>query len=461
MASSRSSRSDDLLAGLRAFLAAQLAAGEGTRPPSLVVAFSGGLDSSVLLHLLARLAPESTFELQAAHVHHGLSPRADEWVRHCERYCRQLDVPHQVLRVTVDRADPHGIEAAARDARYAALASLAADWIVLGHHADDQAETVLHRLVRGAGVRGAAAMRPVDSARHLLRPFLRVPRRDLEVYARSHALSWVEDDSNPDIRLTRNFLRHEVLLPLSGRFPQAAVQMSRAAAHFAEASDLLDELAGVDLQRLRPGAVGSRQFLRGVSAPRARHLLRHWLDLYGCRMPDEAALDEGLRQLRGSADAVCWAAGEWQVCAYRQTLWIEKVAQTAIRPFTWRGEAVVPWGDGELRFATTRQAGALRADLFASALQLRVRGGGERLRLAPDRPLRSIKLLCQEAGIPPWWRERLPLLWCGDVLIWVGGLGVDAACRTGAGEEGWCIDWLPASPPPFLDRLHDVVLAPT
>lgn len=442
MGNSRSSPPEDLRARFRAALVPYVAARAEGHAPRLVVAFSGGLDSSVLLHLLAELAAEGLVALRAAHVHHGLSDHAEDWVQHCQRVCERLGVPLAVLRVAVDRAAPRGIEAAARDARYAALATLAADWLVLGHHADDQAETLVHRLIRGAGVRGAAAMRPADKARRLLRPLLHVPRRDLEDFARAQGLSWVEDDSNPDTRLTRNYLRHVVLSPLLQRFPYAALQMGRAARHFAEAGDLLDELAAEDLLRLRASEGGSRQFLRALSASRAANLVRHWLALHGCGMPDEDHLAEGLRQLRSDAVAVCWEVEHWQVCAYRGSVWVEPVVSDPIAPVAWQGEAVVAWGGGELRFAPSRQAGALRVEFAADPLQLRTRAGGERLRLASGRPSRSIKALCQEAGIPPWWRDRLPMLWQGSKLVWVGKLGGDADHATRAGEQGWQVEWV-------------------
>lgn len=296
MAASRNRLSADLGKRVGAVLAARLAPHE-----RLCVALSGGCDSVVLTHVLSRLGLAG--RLSAIHVHHGLSPNADAWADFCTRYCRGLSLPLSVRRVTVDLGAGDGLEAAARRARYAAFADSAADCLLVAQHRGDQAETLLHNLLRGTGVTGAAAM-PVErrmGGLRLMRPLLDVARSEIESYARHHDLEWVEDESNRDLALTRNFLRHQALELLSERFPAAESALAQAAANFAEATALLDELAELDWARAAEGDAARLVVLRQLSMPRLKNLLRHRLRHFGWRVPVAARLDEFARQLQSAA----------------------------------------------------------------------------------------------------------------------------------------------------------------
>ena len=276
-----------------AFLAART-----TTDERLCVGLSGGCDSVVLLHLLASLGLGG--RLQAIHVHHGLSANADRWAVFCAEYCQRLDVPFVLEPVSVDPRSGSGIEAAARAARYEGFARCAPDVLLLGHHRGDQAETLLFNLLRGAGVAGAAGI-PVERRERelrLLRPLLEVPREEIEVYARTNDLAWVDDESNSDTGLTRNFLRHEILPALSERFPAAERSLARAAAHFAEADGLLAELAAADWQSMAQGGALPLAKLRQLSLPRLRNLLRYRLRQLGWQAPASARLEEFSRQLQ-------------------------------------------------------------------------------------------------------------------------------------------------------------------
>ncbi len=263
---------------------------------SVVVAFSGGLDSTVLLHAASGLAGSAALELSAFHVHHGLSDNADAWTDSCARVCQALDVPFAALRVAVPDQTGEGVESSARRVRHKALADHPADWILLAHHADDQAETVLHNLLRGAGVRGAAAMPELHG--RVLRPLLGVSRNALEDYARVHQLRWIEDESNRDTRYTRNFLRREILPAISSRFPGAGEQLAAAASRFSEANSLLDELAVLDLRGGAPEFPLPLDLFRELSDARARNLLRAMITWHRVQPPDERRLNEFVRQLR-------------------------------------------------------------------------------------------------------------------------------------------------------------------
>lgn len=296
MAASRNKLPTDLVARVGEFLAARHAdAGR------ICVGLSGGCDSVVLLHVLSRLG--LTDRLTAMHVDHGLSPHAAAWGDFCAEYCSRLAVPLRIVRVCVDSRGGQGVEAAARQARYAALADCQADVLLLAHHQGDQAETVLFNLLRGTGVVGASGMpveRLAEGGARLLRPLLGVSRSELEAYAREFGLGWVDDESNADVRFSRNFLRHEILPALRSRFPSVDASLALAGRHFAEADALLSELAEVDWQyAARDSTDGSASLkaLRQLSLPRLKNLLRFRLRQKGWRPPVASRLEEFSRQI--------------------------------------------------------------------------------------------------------------------------------------------------------------------
>jgi tRNA(Ile)-lysidine synthase len=263
---------------------------------AVTVGFSGGLDSSVLLHATSRHAAEARLRVSALHVHHGLSSHADVWADSCRKICEALGVSITVIRVEVPARSGEGVEAAARRLRHKALSDQPADWVLLAHHADDQAETVLHNLLRGTGIRGAAAMPEVRG--RVLRPLLGLGRDVLVEYATSHDLAWIEDESNADLRYTRNFLRREIIPAMAARFPRVGEQLAAAAGHFAEADALLDDLAALDLGACRPEFPLPLALFRQLSDARGRNLLRAMLGWHKLQPPDERRLKEFARQLR-------------------------------------------------------------------------------------------------------------------------------------------------------------------
>ena len=366
------------------------------RGKRVAVGLSGGVDSVVLLDLLRERRRELGFRLEAVHVHHGLSPNADAWARFCRELCRAWKVPLTVRRVRVTKAG-RGPEAAARAARRAVFERHPATAIALAHQLDDQAETVLLNLLRGAGRRGASAMPVLGrlGAKTLLRPLLAVPRRAILEHARARGLRWIEDESNLDEALTRNFLRRRVGPLLETRFPRWREALARAARHFARAE------------------AGAGDALRALLAAR------------GLRAPSEAKLAEMLRQLAGGGARTSIEHDGARLRAYRGA-----VSITPARP--------APSGRLKLRAARGR---GIDAERFERArVTLRPRTGGERLQLDPKRPRRTLKNLFQEAGVPPW-RRDLPLMYCDDELVWVPGVGVAAAWRAARGARGLIPEW--------------------
>lgn len=292
MAASRNKPSSNLPARVAAFLATR-GVGDGL----LSVGLSGGCDSVVLLHVLVELGLGE--RLGAIHVHHGLSPNAGRWADFCVACCARQGVACQVEHVEVDRESGLGLEAAARMARYQVFSDFAADTLLLGHHQGDQAETVLFNLLRGAGVTGAAAI-PADrrlGRLRIMRPLLDVSRHEIESYARAAQLEWIDDESNADTALSRNFMRHEVMSVLSERFPAAEKNLAQAAAHFAEADALLSELALVDWQLAADGDALRLDSIRQMSLARLKNLLRHRLRELRWQAPAAARLEEFARQL--------------------------------------------------------------------------------------------------------------------------------------------------------------------
>lgn len=414
--------------------------GAGSR---LCVALSGGVDSVVLLHVLAGLRSAAGFSLSAAHVHHGLSPHADRWLEHCAALCMRHEIPFSALHVTVERDHSDGLEAAARAARHAALAGVSADWQVFGHHLDDQAETLLFRLLRGAGVRGAAAMTEIEPG--LLRPLLGTRRPEVLGYARAHALEWVEDESNADSRHSRNFLRHEILPRIESVFPAASAMLARSAVNFREADALLAELAAMDAAACG-GELLRIEALRALPEPRLRNLIRFRIHALGLESPPRARLIEMARQLRSSnAASLYLPLGGAACCLNRGEVWVEPELGAAPCAARWLGEAELRWGAGRLRLVESDGRGLSLARVHAaSEVVFDVRREGLRMRTDAGRPRHTFKNLCQEAGVPAWLRGHLPVLYLDGEPVWIAMIGIAPGAACTAGEPGLVPEWLRA-----------------
>ncbi|OXS23375.1 tRNA lysidine(34) synthetase TilS [Pseudomonas fluorescens] len=409
--------------------------------PAWHIAFSGGLDSTVLLHLLATAKP--LVPLNAVHIHHGLQAAADAWPSHCQSVCDYLGVPLRVIRVQV----PSGasLERAARDARYQAFADVigAGEVMLTAQHREDQAETLLFRLLRGAGVRGLAAMpvhRPLAGG-HLVRPLLGVSRAELEAYAVEHQLQWIADPSNADTRFSRNYLRHRVFPMLTERWPQAVPGLARSAEHLSEAQGLLDELARMDLQAAeQPSAfpwLGLPSLalapLRELSDARQRNALRHWLNPL-TRLPDSDHWVgwQSLRDAKHDAQPL-WSLADGQLHRCGERIWWLPSCWSEFSdvPVSW-SDAQRPLqlpGNGELRFCGKAPAGPL---------EVRYRQGGEIVDV-PGRGRRDLKRLLNESGLPGFIRGRLPLLYRGEFLVGVPNL----AGLWAPPSQDWQLHWMP------------------
>ena len=403
----------------------------------------------VLFDVATRLAARHGLELSAIHIHHGLSPNADRWAEFCAAQCVARNVPLVTHRLRLARERGSSLEAQARAARYQWLLRADVDVIALAHQADDQAETLLLQLLRGAGPHGLAAMPAFRAGRPaLLRPLLGLARRTLADYAAERDLAWIEDESNADRRHARNFLRLEVVPSLAARFAGYPATLARAARNQAEAAALADELAALDAAGAVDDAGLSRGGLAGLSAARARNLLRWFLRERGLRPPSEARLGEMLRQLVAAHEdaRIRIAQDGAEVGIHRGRIVIHAPAAPAFER-VWRGEPEVVLPGGVLAFERARGAGVAEAKLADNPVTLRSRGGGERIRLAANRPTHAVKKLLQEARVPAWERQGLPLVWSGDELAAVPGIGVALAFQAAPDEPGWRVEWRPQRRP--------------
>lgn len=408
------------------------------------IAYSGGLDSHVLLSLSHALREECALSLRAIHVNHGLSSNAKVWAAHCAQVCKEYEIDYVERSVTIALQAGDSLEEAARVARYAVFADCLGenDILLTAHHQDDQAETLLLQLLRGAGLKGLAAMPAIKSFAHGLhaRPLLTFPRTTLEYYAQEQQLRWVEDESNHNHQLTRNFIRHDILALLKTRWPSVASTLSRSALHCSEAEDLLQEF-GLEIM---DGVKGSRPETLSVSKllqvhpKKQRLILRTWIHHLGYSLPDakklEAILSTVLTAGCDRMPCVNWRLAE--VRRYRDDLYMMAClpSHDATLSVEWNlNQPTMQIGNSVLR-ASLVQGRGLRADI--QHVQLRFRQGGEVAEMA-GRGHHTLKNLFQEWDVPPWERDRIPLVYVKEKLIAVLGYFLEQDYAAKEDEMGW------------------------
>ena len=446
------------------------AAGLAIEGECLAVAYSGGRDSTALLH--ATLMAASTQPGQrvvALHVHHGLSQQADRWLAHaqnqCENWARQgLQVTLLWRKLSLSQAPGDSVEALARDARYKALAEMAreagAGTVLLAHHRRDQAETFLLQALRGAGISGLSAM-PVSAERHGIvwtRPWLSRPRQVIDDYVKQHGLSHVEDDSNADPRFARNRMRLTVWPALVAAFEQAEVSLVQSASRSADARACLDDwLAQSLVQVLVPGRVDAvtAEALLSRPLPQQRELLRHWFGVRtGRHLPASsvARLTQELPSLVDTGRSILWRAGAFDVCLYRGVLICRPAVLSRHMPddedlpaavslvITGPGRHVLPGWHGALEVTLAESGGVALSRL--SKVEVRGRAGGEAFQLGPNRPSRALRKQFQAQAVPEWERSG-PIVHAEGQLIFVRGLGLDARVLAQAGEPQVALKWVP------------------
>ncbi|PHM66561.1 hypothetical protein Xsto_01174 [Xenorhabdus stockiae] len=417
-----------------------------------LVGFSGGLDSTVLLHLLARLRQQAlqscsdkqnAFTLRAIHIHHGLNIKADEWVAHCRQICADWQVDFCVEKVCLD-SRKKGIEAAARDARYQAFKHelRQGEILLTAQHLDDQAETFLLALKRGSGPAGLSSMPAAMpfAETTLIRPLLNISRAELELYAQEHRLKWVEDDSNQDDRYDRNFLRLNIMPLLNRRWPHFSQAVSRSADLCGEQEQLLDELLEESLNALiTPEGSMSILPLETFSEAKRNALLRRWLSRYGVKMPSREQLQRIWAEVALSRQDAepSFRLGQLDIRRYRQHLWLVPQYQSLsgiVIQWNTKQELQLPDGLGVLFISedkeTEREAVNIRLPRNDERVTIRF-GIQANISIVGRQHSRHSKKLWQEFGIAPWLRERTPLLYYDDKLI--------AALNVFVTKEGQCL----------------------
>lgn len=423
---------------------------------AVAVAYSGGRDSTALLHATLRAAAQTGLTVHALHVHHGLSRHADNWLTHCEDQCRAwakagLPVRFHAVRLALQPAAGESVEAVARTARYEALRRLAlqcgADAVLLAHHRRDQAETLLLQALRGAGVAGLAAM-PGSIERDGLtwaRPWLEQPRAAIEAYVLAHGLRFIEDDSNADPRFARNRLRLAVWPALSEAFPEAEATLADVAAWAQQASACAADLAALDLAGCTDGAVLRLGPWQRLPSYRACNALRAWLRRVSARSPSAAEVERLMRELPATGAPARWLLQAGGLRRYRGRLCFEpEVAASGESrressvSLNRAGRYPLPGWGGVLVAQSAHEGGVAMSRL--ARLELAPRSGGERFQSAPGRPARSLKKQFQAAALPAWARDG-PLLLDAGQLIFVSGLGVDARALAAPGEPQLALRW--------------------
>ncbi len=448
------------VSGLRQVLREQL---DVEKNSQLTVAFSGGMDSHVLLHALSILADDFPFFLTAIHIDHSLQPQSSAWAEHCQRVCDELSVPLTIRRLKIELKKGDSLEAVARESRYAALAELLPECglCLTAQHKNDQTETLLLQLLRGAGVHGLAAMpasRPFADG-HLLRPLLEFSRQQLLDYAKKHSLVWVEDPSNQDNRFDRNFLRNEILPAMRRRWSGMDSSLSRTARHCASATEILDETAVSDLllchtagNHFFPPCIASlnADLMSRLTPVRQVNALRYWIRVHGLSVPGDARMQslQSLLAEQGGKGSIHWLGGV--VTLDNHVLWLCRSSTETVpgdKTVRWNPSAALRIGDMRLSAVKVAGEGLALAAMDGAGLRVRFRRGGEQCRMPGDYGCKPLKTLFQDLSIPVWMRDRIPLIFLNDELVAVSSFWVHPYYCPAPDKEGlvFAVDY-PAEP---------------
>jgi tRNA(Ile)-lysidine synthase len=410
------------------------------------LAYSGGVDSHVLLHILATSNAAELDGLRVVHVDHGLQAKSKEWSQHCELVCTTLKVNFHYLNVNVSDVATLGLEAAARRARYDAIAALVspADIVLTAQHQHDQAETLLLQLLRGAGPKGLSAM-AIESQLNsitLIRPLLAITQADILAYAKEHKLRWIEDPSNVETRWNRNYIRHKLWPLLEQRWPSAAKTLSRSAQHCAEANELMMELGQQDLLLLQTQKhTLSITALLLLSPARQRNVLRYYIELQQFVLPSttnlQRIIDEVCLAAMDKIPLVTWLGVE--VRRYQDDLYIMSplALHNPTEVIKCNGLQPVELGNGNSLSWQTVNGQGLSSKAISCSLKIKFRSGGEQIVLAGQQQHKSLKHLFQQWRVPTWQRDRIPLLFCDDKLVAVVGYGIANGYDVKGQEQGF------------------------
>ena len=415
----------------------------------ILLGLSGGLDSCVLLHLLANMQTQLDFKLKAIHVHHGLSSSADDWLNFCKQKCKLLDIEFDAVKVKINEKGSLGIEGEARELRYEAIKKKQKGVVALGHHQNDQAETLLLQLLRGSGLKGLAGMPELDEERKFWRPMLNIKKKLLEKYASENDIKYIKDESNEDINFDRNFIRKKVLPLIESRYPASIETISRSASNISEGYHLNKLLALDDSKNVMSddGSYLLISDLNKLPNLRAINLIRWWLSFNGLLMPSKKNVEELFRQvklIKKDTSLNLKISNDRSIRAFDDKLLIVSIMNDLPSyHFKWAGQEEIELPNkSKLHFVKTKKGGLSLSKLGAKSLYIKSRTGGEKLKSFPDQPSRSLKYLFQKADIPHWERDQVPLVYANEQLVAVPNLGVQYEYQSKVGEVGYQIKWL-------------------
>ena len=415
----------------------------------ILLGLSGGLDSCVLLHLLANMQTQLDFKLKAIHVHHGLSSSADDWLNFCKQKCKLLDIEFDAVKVKINEKGSLGIEGEARELRYEAIKKKQKGVVALGHHQNDQAETLLLQLLRGSGLKGLAGMPEFDEERKFWRPMLNIKKELLEKYASENDIKYIKDESNEDINFDRNFIRKKVLPLIESRYPASIETISRSAINISEGHQI-NELLALDDSKNVMSDDGSYLLIENLNKLpnlRAINLIRWWLSFNDLLMPSKKNVEELFRQvklIKKDTSLNLKISNDRSIRAFDDKLLIVSIMNDLPSyHFKWAGQEEIELPNkSKLHFVKTKKGGLSLSKLGAKSLYIKSRTGGEKLKSFPDQPSRSLKYLFQKADIPHWERDQVPLVYANEQLVAVPNLGVQYEYQSKVGEVGYQIKWL-------------------
>jgi len=415
------------------------------------IAYSGGLDSHALLHVLASIQNKIKPKLIAVHINHGISNDADLWVKHCQKICEVYEIEFQTFSVDLSHKSDKGTEAFAREKRYKVFENLISnnDLLLTAHHMDDQVETILLQLMRGAGPDGLVGMPQARefSKGFLLRPLLGYSREEIHDYALSESLSWVEDESNKSNKYDRNFLRNRIIPELLTRWPGALKTVRRAAKHQAEARCLINEISRSDLEMVSQSEYTKIDISRfnNLSSIRKKHVLRAWIKKSKLEMPNARIIENIITEvIHANTDrnpCVKWKDGE--IRRYRGFLYIMKLlpAHDVKISKLWNLEETLDLTSGYLKAVSGNGSGIKKNMLSNNTVEIRYRQGGEQIRPSGRVETHELKKMFQDQGILPWLRDRIPLIFYENELIAVADLWVESKYAASESEAAWQIIW--------------------
>jgi tRNA(Ile)-lysidine synthase len=413
----------------------------------LWVAYSGGVDSSVLLNLLSSNREKLKLEIVAVHVNHQLSPVAENWVKHCKNICEKENIRFETITINAIKPKGHSQEAYARTLRYAALEKMMSkdDLLLTGHHKDDQAETLIQQLMRGAGPDGLAAMPAIRKFGQgwLVRPLLDFSRKQIKDYAEHHGIKWIEDESNQDTEIDRNYIRNNVIPCLQERWPSVINILSRSAEHQAEVVNLLRDVAEQDYEKARGEQphVLDIVSLKNLPEARMKNVIRYWLKKNGHQSASTSVMDIIIGELIFAGDdrgpMVNWH--ETEIRRYRNHIYVMKpVVKIPLDiEVTWNLEQPLEIDSGHLMARRVMGKGLKSVSINDNIVQVRYRRGGETIRPAGRKETHKLKKLFQEAGVPPWQRDRVPLIYINNKLALVTDYWIDESFNAAVTEQGW------------------------